>query len=303
MIKKRVYLYAVVAIAVAVAAVFIASYPQFARGNQAQEIVPANVSTSGLLCPNWFNGQTVSGIVYANRTDARVFNLSKSFQDFVIAPGSSSYITYKIYTEVVGGDNATATAINVTNGFYLIHTSHRTVKENVTQFNVTLTKYANGTFVGSDGTRLVSGQTSHFWIINGTSIIFPNKTKITLTNDTYFIAPNDFPLGNTVIIGYKACYPGTCYAGGGLRPPEFLNISFDNYSHLGINISFSPKSELVYSNNIAYTNLTIAVAPTALPGTYLLSVFTTNEVCEGPFAYLTIGTVPYSGNAPSIGII
>ncbi len=310
MMKKRAYMYAVVA--VAVAAVIIVSYtlfgqgsPQLGRGGQAQEIVPANVPTSE-LCPLLFKGQVVSSVKYSSAANIGIYNLThnqtNNFQDFVIAPGHTGTITYKISAMIFEVPNGTA-SLNVTNGFYLIHNSHRIVKENVTQFNISFTRYSNNTIIYFDGRKSVLDTESHIRIVKGTMVTFPNGTTLALANDTYVALPNGLQIGTTKLIAYKACYPGTCYSGPGPRPPEFLNISFDNYSHLGINISFSPKSELVYSNNIAYTNLTIAVALTTLPGTYLLSVFTTNEVCEGPFAYLTIGTVPYSGNAPSIGII
>ena len=323
MMKKRAYLHAVVA--VAVAAVIMVSYtlfgqgsPQLGQGSQAQEIVPANVPTSK-LCPLLFKGQVVSSVKYSSAANIGIYNLThnqtNNFQDFVIAPGRVGTITYKVNVMTVGMPNKSVIPQNVTvtNNFLLSHSSHRVVKENVTQVNSTLTRYSNGTFVapGMGGVLasgqlwsgvLSPGQISHIWGDKGTTIIFPNGTKITLANDTYFIVPNDFPIGVTTVIGYRACYPGVCY-GSSVRPPEFLNISFDNYSHPTINVSFRPSSESISAGKAAYINLTISATSNALPGTYLLSVFTTNEVCEGPFAYLTIGTVPYSGNALSIGII
>ena len=309
--NKSVMLVIVLAVA-AVAMASAALYLGFWQSGNAYTITPANIPTSE-PCPFFQNGQAVSTVEYFSANGIGVY--INTFQDFVLAPGSVGTITYKVNVMTVGMPNKSVIPQNVTvtNNFLLSHSSHRVVKENVTQVNSTLTRYSNGTFVapGMGGVLasgqlwsgvLSPGQISHIWGDKGTTIIFPNGTKITLANDTYFIVPNDFPIGVTTVIGYRACYPGVCY-GSSVRPPEFLNISFDNYSHPTINVSFRPSSESISAGKAAYINLTISATSNALPGTYLLSVFTTNEVCEGPFAYLTIGTVPYSGNAPRIGII
>ena len=275
--------------------ILVVLYPTFVSNVNTQKIVPGSAVFSTPAC--------LSGTVYADIEPIALTNISaytnKRYQNFVIAPGSSGLIKFLVIMKKIGMPNNTTNVniTNVTNHINLYHESYKAVEENVTQINVSLTRYSNGTVISSEGTVLAPGQTSHVWINKGTVILFPNGTKMTLANNTYFAIPTGLPIGTTIVIGYKACYPGGCYSGGGPRPPEFLNISFDNYSHPGLNLSFNRTYELVSSSKGVYVNLTITVMNYAQSGTYMLGLYAGSRLCGYKNIYLTIGNSPYIKNA------
>ena len=303
--KKRAYLYAVVAIAVAVAAVIIVSYTLFGQGSpqlgqvgQAQEIVPVSIPLSS--CPNLGLGNSYTNIKLEGLSNIKAYTNANE-GDIVIVPGSSGVITIKIFREVVSRSNTTPNSLpNATNHAILLHLSYETIKENVTQYNVTFTRAPNNTVIYHDGLSnsvSVVRNGSHVWINSGSTIIFPNNTKVTLTNDTYFSIPDGFQPGTTTAIGYKACYLSVCYSRVGPRPSDLINTSFENYSHPGINSSFNPITEQIQGNGVIYANLTISTSSSTKLGTYLLGIYVSGMPCGYEYNYLTIGSVPYIKNA------
>ncbi len=276
MMKKRAYLYAVVAVAVAAAAVIIVSYQQFAQGNQAQVIAPA--SYSGTACPQLYSAFYTEVSPTGVAGNIKVYNLSNNFMDYLIAPGDTGIIKYNISRVLLHGTNLSilrefnksidysliANIVNVSNNVVLSHESYITVRENVTPKNITITEYQNGT---------------------------PHTATIKAYEACYRL-----PKSNIIMsAGQESCYSSS------QQPPEFLNYSYTNNTHAGISITYQPRYTPVQVNNSTTVEVIISVSPNVTHGTYLLYAQMTGEWCwSGPFAYLTIGDSPYSGKVPSI---
>ncbi len=302
------------------------------QGGQAQEIVPANLTS--VSCPQ-IGPMALTTPRFYGFSNLSVYNLSKDFVDFVIAPGHTGTIRYIVNRTVVSGTiegarpNITIVA-NVTNGMLLSHTSYETVNQTIRPLYMSITKYQNGTVVkyrNSTFAQLMNGtiiivkkyqnstvvfnglapsQNGTIFIANGSMLTFPNGTKIAFTkNVSNFNILSILPLGKTTIMSYDGCsFNGTFCHRTPESAPHSIRASYTNYSHTGINITFQPWHEVLSLSNFTIVNATISTAANATPGTYLLQTIMSGEYCiGGPFAYLTIGTVPYSGNAPRIGII
>ncbi len=318
MMKKRAYLYAVVAIAVAAAAVIIVSYtlfgqgsPQLGQGGQAQEIVPA--SYTGAACPAGSPG-FYSTVTYLKVVKAlSLYNISNQPAGFLIAPGDTGVISFKVSISKIlfGQPNVTLKVpiLNVSNYISLAHVSHEIVNLTITEANSTVIKYKNGTviFNGVYGTiiynkSILSEVNKNVTIANGSTIIFPNGTKITFTKNISFDVLT-VPVGKTTIISYQGCT--TVYLSGGGKEigcrgvpksaPHNVSVGYTNYTHPGVNITLQPEHELLTANQSIIVNATVSVAPNATYGTYLLGIHTSKEYCEGLFALLTIGYKPYDG--------
>ncbi len=342
MMKKRVYLYAVVAIVVAVAAVITVYYPQFGQGNQPQVIVPANFYVAS--CPPQYAAfytktnflrVTKNISLYRYNFSRGAFelatsqgNLSEGTFDFVIAPDSTGKITYNVSRILLGGANLSAFGLktantllttnpaNISNHIYLSHMSHTLVNQTITQINATITKHENGTVVYEDlnhtffgvNLKLIKLQQGGSIInISGNSVItFPNDTKINATKNI-LIPVSSLPIGTTyILLGYIACYNNgdTCQGYGGIeKPANKINVTYVNLTHIGVNITLQPQYEILYANHSLILNATISVAANAMHGTYLLHTSIDGSQCPGgPFAIITIGNAPYLGVPPHVGV-
>ncbi len=308
MMKKRVYLYAVVAIAVAVAAVITVSYtlfgqgsPQLGQGGQAQEIVPA--SYGGSSCPTALIGVYTFVKYLGTAGGIKTYNISNQPTGFLVQPGHTGVISFLVYRQGLNLHNNTRNAptANISNNIYLMHISREIVNQSITQINALLIKYQNNT-VTYNGS--IPHRNGNITVYNGSTITFPNGTELTLTKNTSFTVKS-LPIGETKIALYRGCTAVHLQGPGGGEEigchdvskyaPHSVSIVFTNYTHTGINITLQPKYELLKQNQSTIVNATFSVAANATKGTYLLNAYMSGETCDGLFALFTIGNTPYNG--------
>ncbi len=273
------------------------------------EILPA-ASTAGTQCPPQSGTFTIP--LFSTSPGFMLYNVS-GMPDYVIPPGSGGSINYSVALAAppAGSGPASQGPSQVRGGLLLSHTSRASVAQNISTVTwATITKFQNGTAAyvnyslsgsaSSPQARIVVPANYSFTARNGSTIVFPGGSS-TYINTTTVIRVSDLPQGTTSVEYYTTCYTRpdgvtVCTSNPAPSAQGSINVSYTNYTHIGINYTFAPPTVQVPPNASVSMSANFIVAQSAPSGTYLLQTNMSGERCGyGPFAYLTVGTQPYSG--------
>jgi hypothetical protein len=309
--NRFVFPAAFLAVAAVIAVVFVSNISV----HNSAVISPGDLSGGTMACPALAPGVAFEGIRIANSTGFKLYNIS-SFEDYVIAPGSSGTITMNVTRFISGGrvTNLTSSSpFNATNsgfGFYSADTP-AIPTDGYTVF----TEYANITNITAEYNPNRAG------IVNGTSSVYNgsnssvNNTKggfetiISLPPLTVVPARMNFSGELTNVSSFLEWeYPSYNISVSGVSNDSgILNVTFEvrlppYYLHPGITQSANPKWKVFNLNQSGPVSSTFYIAPDATPGTYWIYPEISGELSCPPPLYahpilLTIGSTPYSGPA------